>query len=71
MRAEPAQSRRRGRGITDPHADAAEDPEPDHQAGVTFHKTGDDTAHRQEEAAGDGPHLGARLILDPAAGDHQ
>ena len=71
MRAEPGQSRRRGRRITDPHADAAEDPEPDYQAGVTFHQTGDDTAHRQEEAADDGAHLGAGLILNPAAGDHQ
>ena len=60
MRAEPGESRRRGRGITDPHADAAEDAEPDDQAGVALHQTGDDTAHRQKEAAGDGAHLGAR-----------
>ena len=71
MRAEPGESRRRGRRITDPHADAAQDAKPEDQAAVTFHQAGNDTAHRQEEAAGDGAHLGAHLILDPAAGNHQ
>ena len=59
MRAEPGQSRRRGRRITDAHADAAEDAEPDDQAGIALHQAGDDTAHRQEEAADDGADLGA------------
>jgi len=71
MRAEPGEGRGSGRGITEPHADAAHDTEADDQAGITFAHAGNDTAHRQKQAAQDGAELGADFVLNLAAGNHE
>ena len=70
MRAEPGEGCRGGRSITETHADTAHDAEADNQTGITLGYPGDDTAHRQKQAAQDGAEPGADFVLNLAAGNH-
>ncbi len=68
---EPLKGRRGGGRIADAHTDATEDTKTNDQAGIALHHTGNDAADSQEKTTGDGANLGAELVLNAAAGNHQ